>query len=109
MLRVIFALFKQGIFCYPSLEDLRRHREEVMRANEFGEQVSTRLFATSTGVTEAIHLYKLFKERRKKEKTKDSGDVLVDREEEDVKRTVIFALNEIADLHERVKKCVFSS
>lgn len=132
VLRVLFALIKRWIFPHPSLEDLRRHREEVIRANEFGDQVSARLSApSSTDVTEVVHLFKLLKKRRNKtakQKAKDVnsahpteeiGDAplrerdmavpedTVDKEEAaDVKRTAIYALNEIADLHERVKKCV---
>ena len=131
VLRVIFALLKRRIFSHPSLEDLRRHREEVISANEFGDQVSARLSATSTDVTEVIYLFKLFKKTRNKtakQKAKDmnsahpteeTGDaslreqdmavpeVTVDKEEAaDIKRTAIYALNEIADLHERVRKCV---
>ena len=134
VLRVIFALLKRRIFSHPSLEDLRRHREEVISANEFGDQVSARLSATSTDVTEVIYLFKLFKKTRNKtakQKAKDmnsahpteeTGDaslreqdmavpeVTVDKEEAaDIKRTAIYALNEIADLHERVRKCVLFS
>lgn len=103
----------------------------MIRANEFGEQISARLSAPSTGVTEIIHLFKLFKERPWKtakqkvkdmtsaEPTEETGDVplkeqnmtvpedAVDKEEAaDIKRIVIYALNEIADLHERVRKYV---
>lgn len=127
VLRVIFALLKRRVFPHPSLEDLRRHREEVIRANQFGEQVSARLSATSTGVTEVFHLFKLFEERRKKateRKAKDTSHIeeigdaplkervtaitedVIDTEEADIKRIGLYALNEIADLHERVRKCV---
>lgn len=131
VLRVIFALLKRRIFSYPSLEDLRQHREEVIRANEFGDQVSARLSATSNGVTEVFHLFKIFEEIRKKtakQKAKDMRsanpsedigdlpleeqdmpfpeDALDTEEAADIKRTGLYALNEIADLHERVRKCV---
>jgi hypothetical protein len=88
--------------------------------------------ATSTDVTEIIHLFKLYGKRRNKtakQKAKDMNSAdpteeiggaplsgqdsmavpedTVDKEEAaDIKRIVIYALNEIADLHERVKKCV---
>ncbi|KAF8807393.1 hypothetical protein BYT27DRAFT_7288895 [Phlegmacium glaucopus] len=121
VLRVIFALLKRRIFPHPSLEDLRQHREEVIRANEFGDQVSARLSATSTGVTEVFHLFKLFDQRRKKtakQKAKDmhsanptedigdmpiSEDALDKGEAADIKGIIVYALNEIADLHERVR------
>jgi GRAM domain-containing protein 4 len=131
VLRVIFALLKRRIFSHPSLEDLRRHREEVICANEFGDQVSARLSAPSTDVTEVIYLFKLFEKRRNKaakQKAKDMnpthpteevGDAplrepdmavpedTVDKEKAaDIKRFAIYTLNEITDLHERVKKCV---
>jgi hypothetical protein len=78
-------------------------------------------------------LFNLFRERRKKtakqkekakatdsaDLTEEIGDVLskdrdipiledvVDKEEAaDIKAIIIYALNEIADLHERVRKCV---
>ena len=130
-MRIILALLNRRIFSHPSLEDLRRHREEIICANEFGDKVSARLSATSTDVTEVIHLFKLFKNRRNKmakQKAKDknpahlteeSGDAplrerdmgvpedTIDKEEAaDIKRIAIYALNEIADVHERVKKCV---
>ena len=103
-------------------------------SNEFGDQVSARLSAPSTEATEVIHLFKLFAKRRNKtpkQKAKvinsthpseEIGDAplrerdmavpedTVDKEEAaDIKRTAIYTLNEIADLHERVKKCVPSS
>ena len=131
MLRIIFALLKRRFFPHPSLKDLRRYQEEIIRSNEFGDQVSARLSATSTEASEVIHLYKLFTKRRNKtakQKAKDmnptnsseeigdaplkEGDMAVpedtvDKEEAaDIKKIAIYALNEIADLHERVKKCV---
>ena len=128
VLRVILALLNRRIFSHPSLEDLRRHRAEIICANEFGDQVSARLSATSTDVTEVIHLFKLFKDRRNKmgkQKAKDKNpaqeigdaplrerdmgfpeDTANKEEAADIKRIAIYALNEIADVHERVKKCV---
>jgi GRAM domain-containing protein 4 len=130
VLRIFLALLNRRIFSHPSLEDLRRHREEIICANEFGDQVSARLSASSTDVTEVIHLFKLLKERRNKtakqkakdknsaHRTEEIGDVPLrerdmsvpedtDKEEAaDIKRIAIYALNEIADVHERVKKCV---
>ena len=113
------------------MEDLRRHREEVIHADKFGDQVSARLSATSSGVEEFLYLFKLFKESRKKsakqkakdmyfaDPTEEIGEVpleerdttvpedTVDRQvAADIKGIVLYALNEIADLHERVRKCV---
>jgi hypothetical protein len=129
VLRVIFRLLKRRISSHPSLEDLRQHREEIICANEFGDQVSARLSASSTDLTEVIHLFKLFMKKRNKtanQKVKDTNsahptevdtplrerdtavpeDVLEKEEAADIKRITIYALNEIADLHERVRKCV---
>ena len=103
-------------------------------ANEFGDQVSARLCAQSTDVAEVIHLFRLFEKRRNKaakQKAKDmtsahlteeNGNAplrepdmavpedTVDKEKAaDIKKFAIYALNEIADLHERVKKCVLFS
>lgn len=103
----------------------------MIRADEFGDQVSAKLSATPNGVTEVFHLFKIFEERRKraaKGKAKDTHpanpteeiedmpltdqdmavpEQAVDKDEAaDIKRTILYALNEVADLHERVRKCV---
>lgn len=122
------------MFPYPTLEDLRRHRDEVSSADEFGERVSARLSASSSGVTEMWRLFKLFDNKRKnkanaKSKDKDNGngnnsspghpdntteyqeptvlDTLDETEEnKDAKLLGLRILEDLADLHERIRKYV---
>ncbi|KAJ3513821.1 hypothetical protein NLJ89_g2734 [Agrocybe chaxingu] len=50
----------------------RRHREEISRADEFGEQVSARLSATSSSMTEMWRLFRLY-DLSKKHKMKPTA------------------------------------
>ena len=54
----------------------------------------------STNLTEEIGDASL------REKDMDFPEDTVDKMEADIKRIAIYAMNEIADVHERVKKCV---
>ena len=126
-LRIIFALLRRRIFPYPSLQDLREHRAEILAAEEFGDQVSARLSASSSGMTEIWRIVKIFDNSKKskvkkfKEKLKSSeslsenlgtdgeeATVLDDPEDcegdKDVKRAILHILDDIADMHERVRK-----
>ncbi|KAF8168110.1 hypothetical protein B0H34DRAFT_46392 [Crassisporium funariophilum] len=133
VLRILFSLVKRRIFPYPSLQDLRQHREDLHQADEFGAQVSARLSASATGMKEVWRLFRLFDQTKKhkakaavKQKAKDKGvihpteevdaeiatksqdaTVLDDADDnedsKDIKRLVLHVLNEIADLHERVR------
>lgn len=133
-LRILYALARRRIFSYPTLAELRAHREEIDRAAEFGQELSTRFSASSVfGVKEVWRIFKVFNKPKKakvkklaRDKTRArpsqdpaSDDQVSDQEistvldseepaeksqENDVKRAVLQALAEIADLHERVKK-----
>ncbi|KAF4623750.1 hypothetical protein D9613_001796 [Agrocybe pediades] len=139
VLRVLYGLLRRRIFPYPTLEDLRRHRDEVSNADEFGKSVSARLSVSSSGITELWRLFKLFDNKRKnKNKNKDKfadkdkntgNDSLsenglnteskeplheyqettildtVDETEEsrDMKRIGLRVVEDLADLHERVR------
>lgn len=134
-LYILFALLKRRIFPYPSLEDLLRHREEVLRADEFGERVSAKLSASSSSVMEIWRLFRLFEKTKRnivkgkpRETTKDksttdepegrhSSDLVEDdvtvlddiddsEEAKDLKRIGLEILEDIAELHERVRKFV---
>lgn len=133
-LYILFSLLKRRIFPYPSLKDLLRHREEVSRADEFGERVSARLSASSTSVLEIWRLFRLFETTKRnivkgkaREHTKDksttsipegrrSNDLVEDvtvlddvndsEEAQDLKRIGLEILEDIAELHERVRKFV---
>ncbi|PPQ80817.1 hypothetical protein CVT25_001942 [Psilocybe cyanescens] len=131
-LYILFALLKRRIFPYPSLEDLLRHREEVLRADEFGERVSAKLSASSSSVMEIWRLFRLFEKTKRnivkgkpRETTKDksttdepegrhSSDLVEDdvtvlddiddsEEAKDLKRIGLEILEDIAELHERVR------
>lgn len=105
-----------------------------MRADEFGEEVSARLSASSSGVRELWRLFKVLNKTKKtkaKQKVKESmpqpkqgeteendeetpvegqeavtvlDDTTDTKEERDLKRMVLHIMSEIADLHERIKK-----
>ncbi|KAF8078635.1 hypothetical protein FPV67DRAFT_1465909 [Lyophyllum atratum] len=128
LLRIFYSLVRRKIFPYPTLVELRNHRREISRAAEFGDQISDRLLASSSlGVKEMWRLFKVFNQTTKN-KIKASAkatDILsgVDdegtptqpeevtvlddsrdsQETRDMKRLGLEVLDEIADLHERIK------
>lgn len=131
IIRAAISLLRRRLFPYPTLEDLRRHREDVSLASDFGQQVSDRLSASSFGITETYRLFKLIgqtqrnilkgKAKEKFRKTNgSSSDVQADissqqgttilddpedsEETKDLKRIGLQLLNDIADLHERIRK-----
>ena len=125
VLRILYALIINRIFPYPTLADLRIHRQEVKRADKFGKEVQARLSSSSVlkvkEVWRMLVMYKRAKKvrigtaqkrSRKSEASKleshDEPTVLDDPKESDdeqnIKRAVLCAINETADLHERVKK-----
>ncbi|KAJ7169911.1 hypothetical protein C8R46DRAFT_1090503 [Mycena filopes] len=131
-LRIIFSLARRRIFSYPTLAQLRAHRQEIERANEFGQDISTRFSASSSlGLKEMWRIFKVFNKPKAakvkklaKDKTRSAPqDPLSDdlgsepematvldsdgtkdiSNENDFKRALVQTLAEIADLHERVK------
>ncbi|KAJ7038215.1 hypothetical protein C8F04DRAFT_1089928 [Mycena alexandri] len=65
-LRILFALARRKIFSYPTLAQLRAHRQEIDRANEFGQEISTRFSASSSlGVKELWRIFKVFNKPKK--------------------------------------------
>ncbi|KAF8905572.1 hypothetical protein CPB84DRAFT_1844975 [Gymnopilus junonius] len=133
VLRILVSLLKRRIFPYPTLSDLRRHREEVSLASDFGKQVADRLSASSFGITETWRLLKLIGQTQKsilKGKTKEKihktdapateahsdvsdqqGTTVLDdpndsEETKDLKRIGLQLLNEMADLHERIRNII---
>lgn len=115
------------------MQELRKRRAEVVRANAFGDQVQARLVPSSSfGLTELWRIFKVFNKPKvdkakcvikegkgKKEADDKNGDsqppieaatVLDDSEgsghDRDTKRALLQILAGIADLHERVKKSV---
>ncbi|KAJ7634293.1 hypothetical protein DFH06DRAFT_1437038 [Mycena polygramma] len=130
-LQIIYALARRKLFSYPTLAELRAHRQEIDRAAEFGEQLSTRFLASSSfGAKELWRLFKVFNKSKKTKiqkaassKTRDPVPLVDEQDpdqeeistvldsdertetaqENDVKRALLQMLSEIADLHERVK------
>lgn len=131
VLRILVGLVRRRLFPYPSLADLRQHRQETLHADAFGQQVSARFSASSSGVKEFWRLFQLldraWKSRTKvmtkeKGKGKESSDEFTsdtakeqdatvlddadDAETQDLKRIGLQLMEEIADTHERICKCV---
>jgi len=124
--RLLCALAYTRYFPRPALPDLRERRKEIKRANEFGEDIQDRLSSSSVlDIKEMWRVLALFNKAKKKVRAKilqkdksslksddeiDDTTVLDDTkessEEKDVKRAILQAINEIADLHERIKKYV---
>ncbi|KAJ7706195.1 hypothetical protein B0H17DRAFT_1036123 [Mycena rosella] len=131
-LRIIYSFARRKLFSYPTLAQLRAHRQEIDRANEFGNEMSTRFSASSSlGMKELWRLFKVFNKSKKAKVKKLAGDknrepapqeppadpeteeeinTVLDSEdsketaqERDFKRQLLQALAEVADLHERIK------
>lgn len=67
ILRILYSLVRRRLWPYPTLAELRDHRRQVIRANEFSEQISDRLSASSTfGMKEIWRLIKVFNSAKKK-------------------------------------------
>ncbi|KAF9044548.1 hypothetical protein BDZ89DRAFT_1059025 [Hymenopellis radicata] len=121
LLRLFYSLVRRRIFPYPTLEELRARRQDMQRADDFGNLVSSRLAASSSlGVKE---MWRLFKVVNKGKKTKikkvfsqpqsspvdrDDDTTVLDndvetKEERDLKRLGLQLLTGLVDLHERIK------
>jgi GRAM domain-containing protein 4 len=124
--RILWSLVKRRLFPYPTLAQLRERRAEVERAEKFGDRISYRLASTSKfGVKDAWKIAKDFRSRSNvnlASKSKDPAPdesaneqnakeerVKIAEEEwvlEDLQRILLRFVNEVADLHERVRKWV---
>ncbi|KAF9456188.1 hypothetical protein BDZ94DRAFT_1351112 [Collybia nuda] len=132
-LRIFYSLVRRKLFPYPTYEDLQEHRSEITRADNFGRQISPRFPASSSGIIEIWRILQVFNHSTKnkaensvhekngqKEGTPSSsedgsgtspnkeGTAIFDDTEDsqdmkDLKRTGLHILNELADLHERIK------
>jgi hypothetical protein len=125
---VLWSLLKRRLLPYPTLAQLRERRQEVERAERFGEKVSFRLASTSQfGLKDAWKLAKDFRSKSasnlalNRKKTGSTSGVTSDysflRDEdgqrletewalEDVQKVFLAFINAVADLHERLRKCV---
>ena len=126
-LRILYSLIRRKVLPYPNLHELREHRADVERAKEFSATVTARLVAAPTydiqDAWRVVHDFhrsrKLKKATRNKAKDGDHPDEEPkmesedpvpsdesDEPETDIKRELLAIMNYVADLHERVKKCV---
>ena len=142
-LRIFYALIRRKILPYPTVQELRKRRREVARANVFGDAVQARLTPSSPfGLQELWRIFKVFnkpKAQKVKKVVKDKGKDKEDKglkpngnverdgksepvgqatreaatvlddstdanQDTDVKRIILQALGNTADLHERIKK-----
>ncbi|KAJ4499630.1 hypothetical protein C8R41DRAFT_915363 [Lentinula lateritia] len=119
-LRIFYALIRRKIFTYPTLMELKQRRKQVDKANELGEEISLRLSTSSFGLKEIWRISRIFTKSNRNKSTQKSNIGLdkpnggVDdptvldntkesQKETDVKRAVLLAMNDVADLHERIK------
>ncbi|GBE77961.1 hypothetical protein SCP_0108430 [Sparassis crispa] len=131
--QILYSLFRRKALPYPTLAELRRHWHEVELAKEFSVAVTVRLAAAPThDVQDVWNLFQLYVHTRKSKKAAKSDvkasdsqpddvgsvaegvevtpeehtgpdDTQVDPDEPDAKAIALNAINEISDLHERVK------
>ncbi|KAI9572976.1 hypothetical protein HD554DRAFT_1404044 [Boletus coccyginus] len=101
--RIAFGLLRRRLWTYPTFKELQERRQETMRALRFGEVVQQRLSVTTLGPIEMWQLFKLYRSEEKSKTKLVVKDAIEPNEEENFKRGVLYALNELADLHERVK------
>ncbi|KAI0052885.1 hypothetical protein FA95DRAFT_1586455 [Auriscalpium vulgare] len=125
-LYLVYLLLSRRLLPYPTLRELREHRQKVRHAQEFGNQLQARLLAPSSfGAGDIWKLTKLLpklvKSSPKNSAGKDGketttladGDVYADpdvlfpleetKEERDLKRVGLRLLTELVDFHERLK------
>lgn len=48
---VLYALVRRRIFPYPSLKELREHRAQLAAANQFSDEISSRLGTSSVSLS----------------------------------------------------------
>ncbi|KAF8846368.1 hypothetical protein BDN67DRAFT_39548 [Paxillus ammoniavirescens] len=132
MFRILWSLLRHRLLPYHALQELQERREATARAHRFGEEVQERLSVTTLGPIDMWRLFKLYKAGTKEKislkenkfpeqesanlavpsiiiRTAETNNepTLLDhgdsREEECLKRDLLHLLNELADLHERIK------
>jgi hypothetical protein len=133
MFRILWSLLRHRLLPYHTLQELQERREATARARLFGEEVQERLSVTTLGPIDMWRLFKLYKAGTKEKISmkenkfpeQESANLAVpsitnkaaetnneptlldhgdSQEEECLKRDLLHLLNELADLHERIKK-----
>jgi len=101
--RIVYGLLRRRISTHPTLKELQERRSQTARAQKFGEAVQQRLSVATIGPIEMWRLFRLYRSGEKDKMKSAVKDAMEIDEEETLKRDVLFALNELADLHERIK------
>ncbi|KAI0655105.1 hypothetical protein C8Q70DRAFT_924356 [Cubamyces menziesii] len=71
MLCLLYPLLRRRLHPYPSLEELRAHRNRIDRSNTFGSMLATRLSVSpSLGVKDMWDLFRDYRHTRKLKKAK---------------------------------------
>jgi hypothetical protein len=115
LLRILVALLMSRMHPYPSLETLQKRRQDALEAERIGERLEERLVVSSAGpITELIRFGRLIARSRKKKASSmvtpepiggDPYNRAEDvKEETDMKRAALSAVNSISDFHERIRK-----
>ncbi|KAI0076095.1 hypothetical protein K474DRAFT_1598700 [Panus rudis PR-1116 ss-1] len=123
--QILFSLFRRRFLPHPTLAELRQRRSEADRAEDFSLALTMRLAGSpSLGIREAYHIYRDFQRSWKKAKSsshvgspqvgEEGGDeasidptvqsVQPDTpEERALAAQLLYMMNLIADLHERIR------
>lgn len=111
--RLAYALIRRKVLPYPTAQELLERRNATTQADVMGSEIRAYLESNVIEGVSVKDAWKLFRlvTKGKKQKVKDmveqtpykeTGVEL--REEEDSKRSLLAALEEIADFHERFAK-----
>lgn len=110
--RLLYGLLERRILPYPTAADLRERRYAAAKADVMGAEIRQFLDAHYTlklGVKDAWRVFKIVNKGRK-EKAKEMDEIQTNTEEElefeDNKRVILTILEELANIHERLAKCV---
>ena len=126
--RLLYSLARRRFLPYPTLDELRKRRQEVDQAEQFGVALSKRLaLSPSFGVKDAWYLLREFRKTRKQDHAKENDspdpstvtvEITEDSSEEDdndfasilsaeelaLARIALLYFTQLADLHERIRK-----
>ncbi|KAL4243508.1 GRAM domain-containing protein 4 [Abortiporus biennis] len=116
--RVLYALIRRRFLPYPSLDELRKHRADVERAENLSASISSRMSVSTFGVRDVIALIRETKKKPSKGKEKVESRVRFEGDTDTVvgetlttelgdntalTTMALFAANQLLDIHERAK------
>ncbi|KAH8835246.1 hypothetical protein DL96DRAFT_1573471 [Flagelloscypha sp. PMI_526] len=125
---ILYALVRRRIFPYPSIRELKEHKQQLQAADQFSSEVSSRLTASSTfGIKEMWRVFRVVTHTPKRRPTnastkgkgiaspppesetldEPSSATILDSAEEtpeelDFKRDALYLLDQFIDLNERI-------